>query len=121
MDGNPVTGCSNLASRGMCSQIRKPGTLVGMVPNAPRTSAGASGFGSQVSSWLCPPLVNTTNTDFARPKPGVDADGAPRLRPQLPSTAGMPTQSPSRRGRRAPQGFRGGCERGLVSGWFYDP
>ena len=44
-----------LAWSGKCSQTRTPGTLVAMVRNGPRTSAGASGFGSQVSRWLGPP------------------------------------------------------------------
>ena len=35
--------------------MRTPGTLVAMDPKGPRTSLGASGFGSQVSSWLGPP------------------------------------------------------------------
>ena len=39
-----------LAWSGKCSQMRTPGTLVAMDPNGPRTSPGASGFGSQVSS-----------------------------------------------------------------------
>jgi hypothetical protein len=34
---------------GRCSQTRMPGTLVAMLPNVPRTSAGAFGFMSNVS------------------------------------------------------------------------
>ena len=34
-----------------------PGTAEAMEPKAPRISTGASGLGSQVSSWLCPPLA----------------------------------------------------------------
>ncbi len=43
------------ASRGRCSQTRTPGVAVRMAPNAPRTSAGASGFGSKLSCWARPP------------------------------------------------------------------
>ncbi len=32
------------AVRGMCSQIRNPGTLLAIEPKGPRTSAGAFGF-----------------------------------------------------------------------------
>src|SRR5690242_8150896 len=35
-----------------------PGTLVLIALYGPRTSAGASGFGSKVSSWLGPPTRN---------------------------------------------------------------
>jgi hypothetical protein len=37
------------ARSGRCSAMRTPGSVVGMVPNSPRTSAGASGLGSSVS------------------------------------------------------------------------
>src|SRR5262245_51972732 len=40
---------------GRCSVIRMPGTVVATGLNSPRTSAGASGFMSQTSSWLGPP------------------------------------------------------------------
>src|SRR5262245_19729776 len=40
---------------GRCSVIRMPGTVVAIGLNSPRTSAGASGFMSQTSSWLGPP------------------------------------------------------------------
>ena len=36
-------------------EIRTPGQRVAIEPNGPLTSAGASGLGSQVSSWLGPP------------------------------------------------------------------
>ena len=53
----------------MCSHRRTPGTLVAMERKAPRISAGASGLGSQVSIWLCPPEAKTIRTDFALPVP----------------------------------------------------
>ena len=43
------------ASIGRGSQTEIPATLVGIVPNSPRTSTGASGFGSKLSMWLIPP------------------------------------------------------------------
>jgi hypothetical protein len=57
------------ASIGKCSLIRTPGVLVAIVPKLPRISAGASGFGSQVSSWLGPPHMKIIKHDFARPNP----------------------------------------------------
>ena len=53
----------------MCSQNCTPGTAVAIGWKAPRTSSGASGLGSHMSIWLCPPLAKTRITDFARPKP----------------------------------------------------
>src|SRR5262249_60609372 len=55
------------ACRGRCSQRRTPGTLVGIVPNGPRTSAGASGLGSHVSMWLGPPDSQNRITDRGPP------------------------------------------------------
>src|SRR6476646_4032337 len=50
---------------GKSSQKRTPGVLVGMVPNGPRYSIGAFGFGSHVSSWLGPPQSHNRTTDLA--------------------------------------------------------
>ena len=47
---------------------RIPGTGVAIGPNSPRTSAGASGFGSQVECCGGPPIRNRTMQAFARPK-----------------------------------------------------
>src|SRR5689334_13096328 len=67
------------ACRGRCSQKRTPGTLVPIVPNGPRTSAGASGLGSHMSMWLGPPESQKTITDFGRPAPfGPPGDSARR-------------------------------------------
>ena len=55
-----VQWCICFANFGMCSPNRTPGTLVGMVPNSPRISGGASGFGSHMSRWLGPPLRKMT-------------------------------------------------------------
>jgi hypothetical protein len=60
----------------MCSLTMVPGTEVAMGRKVPRTSSGAWGLGSQVSSWLWPPLVYRRRTDFALPKPGVEATAA---------------------------------------------
>lgn len=49
------TRFSTEAIRGKCSHARTPGSAVAMVPNSPRRSAGASGFGSSVSIWLGAP------------------------------------------------------------------
>ena len=44
-----------------------PGSAVGMVPNSPRISAAAPGFGSNVSMWLGPPACQIRITDFLLP------------------------------------------------------
>ena len=44
--------------------IRTPGMEVGIDENGPRISLGASGLGSQVSSWLGPPDSQIRMTDF---------------------------------------------------------
>src|SRR5579862_6444200 len=48
------------AVRGSSSEICTPGTVVGMALKLPRTSDGASGLGSKVSSWLAPPFWKNT-------------------------------------------------------------
>ena len=53
-----------VGERGRCSQTCKPGTLVAMGLNSPRISGGASGFRSNVSRWLAPPVRKTMMTDF---------------------------------------------------------
>ena len=69
------------AVRGSNSEIDRPGTVVAIGPNSPRTSAGASGLGSQVECWGGPPIRNSTMHDLARPKDephaGVPAAAAP--------------------------------------------
>jgi len=56
------------AVRGSNSEIDRPGTVVAIGPNSPRTSAGASGLGSHVECWGGPPIRNSTMHDRARPK-----------------------------------------------------
>ena len=50
------------ASFGRCSQSRTPGSFVAMVPNGPRFSSGRFGFGSKVSIWLGPPVIQRRMT-----------------------------------------------------------
>ncbi len=50
-----VSLCASAAERGSSSLKRTPGTLVAMAPNSPRAGCGASGLGSHVSCWACPP------------------------------------------------------------------
>ena len=59
------TGRDRSASFGRCSVTSRPGVLVGIVLNSPRISAGASGFGSNVSMWLGPPNWNSMMTLLA--------------------------------------------------------
>ena len=63
------------ASRGSRSQTFKPATLEGMQPSSPRISSGASGLGSNVSSWLGEPYMKRRMHDLACPKPGRRAAG----------------------------------------------
>ena len=46
---------AHFACPGSVSEIRMPETFVSRTPYGPRTSVGASGFGSYVSCWLAPP------------------------------------------------------------------
>lgn len=54
----------HLADSGSMSVSEMPGTLVPMVPNSPRNSAGASGLGSHMSMWLGPPRIHKMMTLF---------------------------------------------------------
>ncbi len=51
---------------GSNSQSWMPGTEVGIGWNSPRISTGASGFMSQVSSWLGPPRMWRTMAEVGR-------------------------------------------------------
>ena len=44
--------------------MRMPGTVVAIAENSPRTSAGALGFGSNVSRWDGPPSRKKMIQDF---------------------------------------------------------
>ena len=81
---------------GKCSQISTPGTLVWVGRNGPRTSAGASGLGSQVSSWLGPPTKNR-RMQFTSFGPSA-ACRSPSDRPTAPAPR-APTRRKSRRVR----------------------
>ncbi len=93
------------AVRGNSSEIHMPGVRVSIGPNCPRTSAGASGFGSQVECWGGPPIRNRTMQDFARPEEAREADpsatwaSGPISKPAIPapSTPRLPTRIISRR------------------------
>ena len=80
-----VNWSSIAACFGRCSQMRTPGSLVGMTPNGPRFSSGRSGLGSQVSMWLGPPAIQSRMTLLLPPigRPASDA------RARLPEQAGQ--------------------------------
>jgi len=91
---------ARFASSGKCSPICRPGTVVRMGLKDPRISMGASGFGSQVSSWLGPPHMYSRITDFAlagfMPGAAAKRPGSP-----IPKGARMPAWRIRRRcGRR---------------------
>ena len=92
------------AVRGISSESDRPGTVVAIGPKSPRTSAGASGFGSQVECWGGPPIRNRRMHDLARPNEGPAASGpcAPR-RP--PSQVGQVQAGPEHAEAADPQDF----------------
>src|SRR6266849_5762165 len=96
------------ASRGRCSQIRSPGVRDAIGRNGPRISLGASGFMSNVSSWLGPPNRYNRITFFALPKPlpevpegklAVEDDAEARLASVSPHRPRPPVASSSLRVR----------------------
>ena len=63
----PRRACfASRAWSGNSSQMSMPGTAVRIGRNGPRISAGASGFGSNVSNWLGPPHIQKRMTDVRR-------------------------------------------------------
>src|SRR5689334_12550457 len=56
-----------LAILGINSETLRPGTLVAIGANGPRTSAGASGLGSKVECCAGPPFRKSTMHDLAFP------------------------------------------------------
>ncbi len=94
------------AVRGSNSEIDRPGTVVAIGPNSPRTSAGASSLGSHVECWGGPPIRNRTMHDRARPKdeapgsapaavaPGRSRSAKPNPAPRQPKP---PIRTTSRR------------------------
>src|SRR5436305_14266609 len=86
---------------GSRSQIWIPGTLVGIAPNSPRYSIGASGFGSQVSCWLGPPLIQRIITDRSReiafPLPAAAASALNRSASDSPASPSTPILRNERR------------------------
>src|SRR5207302_1336207 len=76
-----------------------PGTLVAIGRDGPRTSAGASGLGSNESIWAVPPLVQNRITDLARPNfgPRPSAAAIPAARAckwNSPGSVSPPTPRP---------------------------
>src|SRR6185295_17374367 len=78
-----------------------PGTFVGMAPKGPRTSAGASGLGSQVSCWLGPPRIQRMMTEEAffvgRPCASAFDSQRSRLGSASPVAPSIPARSMLRR------------------------
>src|SRR3954469_19278259 len=69
---SPLSWCSErmndtfsnrLAICGVSALVSTPGVFVLHTPNGPRNSAGASGLGSKVSSWLGPPSSQIRMTE----------------------------------------------------------
>src|SRR5262249_52753393 len=88
-----------LACRGMCSQISKPGTLVGIGLNSPRNPAGALGLRSYMSMCDGPPfrLIMMTDLDGTGGLPlALRRNRSARVRPPTPRA---PTRRKSRRER----------------------
>src|SRR4051812_36139651 len=72
-----------------------PPTLVDIVPNSPRYSAGALGLGSHMSMWLGPPRIQRMMTERIFDGVGCEAAEAscrkrsPRARPDAPSAPAL--------------------------------
>src|SRR5437868_1375714 len=89
-----------------------PGTLVGIVPNSPRNSAGASGLGSHMSMWLGPPRIHSRMTllsDLAAAPLGAAFSAAValerrRLASDNPAVPSTPACTTARRDRRRNSG-----------------
>src|SRR5262245_24552741 len=85
--------CMSLADRGNRSHSRTPGIDVGIVPNSPRYSTGASGFGSHVSWCAGPPRIQRMMTDVGLAVPDVACASARNKsaseRPIEPSTPAL--------------------------------
>src|SRR5688572_21471813 len=71
---SPLSWCSErmndtfsnrFATCGIRALVKTPGVFVLHTPNGPRNSAGASGLGSKVSSWLGPPSSQMRMTDLS--------------------------------------------------------
>ena len=62
------------ARRGRCSETLTPGHRVAIEPKGPRISDGASGLGSNVSSWLGPPTIISKMTDRSGKRLGPSQD-----------------------------------------------
>ena len=74
----------SLAVSGRYRVNRTPGMAVAIVSNSPRISAGASGFGSNVSWCEAPPERNRMMQFLAFPKLR-DASEAPTVAPEDPA------------------------------------
>src|SRR5580693_4604488 len=85
--------CITLAVRGSSSEICTPGMDVEIGLKLPRTSLGASGLGSKVSSWLAPPFWNKTMQETS-PRPVSLASRRGRF---IPAKARPPILKKSRR------------------------
>jgi hypothetical protein len=94
------------ASRGKFCESCTPGAAVSIALVGPPVFV--PGFGSNVSSWLGPPLSQSTMTDVAWPKPGSALlapssakarSGFPRSTPSAPPSESL---SRPRRSRAAP-------------------
>ena len=86
------------ASSGRYSQISIPGTFVRMGERGPRYSLGASGFMSNVSSWLGPPHIQNRITAVSRELVPASARHANNSASVKPPRAMVPTRRNSRRG-----------------------
>ncbi len=113
-----ATSRITLAVFGRCSHRRKPGTLVAMSLNGPRTSLGASGFGSKVSRWLGPPSSQMRMHDLARGPAGEAVLACKRSKSATlkPKEVSTPRCRKSRR-RDMPSHRRAVDEESLVHQW----
>src|SRR5215213_4366424 len=87
------------ACRGISSPNWRPGTLVRLAPNGPRTCGTASGFGSQVSWCPGPPLIQNRMTAESGAAPLAWARTRNRSGSVSPPTPSRPAWTKERRVR----------------------
>src|SRR5580700_10620504 len=72
-----------------------PGTFEGFVPNSPRNSTGASGFGSHISMCDGPPRIQRMMTEVILPLVGLTAFALDSERSRFDSDSPMEPRTPA--------------------------
>ena len=86
-DDRQLVGIRRARPRQVLADRGCPATFVAIGLNSPRMPSGASGFMSNESRWLSPPVRKTRIIDFARGRPGRRRPGRPPGAPSRPGSA----------------------------------